>query len=81
MIRAALLVALTLVSAPLAHAQFGIVRPTGVGEISGRLLSDWRQAGTGAATQLEQLRNFRAGGSSFDVSRSADGQVRVDKRQ
>jgi len=34
-----------------------------------------------AMTDLEQLKTFLSSGSSFDVTRSADGQVKVDKRR
>lgn len=52
--RALLLVALVTL-APLAAqgGTLGLIRPTRVGEIGGRQLPDWRQSGTGAATQLD----------------------------
>jgi hypothetical protein len=34
-----------------------------------------------AAARMQQLQDFLASGSSFDVTRSADGQVKVDKRE
>jgi hypothetical protein len=71
MTRTALLAALMLVSPPVAHAlQLGFGRPTAVGEIAGRELPDWRQAGTGAANLLDQV----CGGLVFEATLSGDSQ-------
>ncbi len=39
------------------------------------------QAWHSAMANLEQLRTFLSSGSSFEVTRTADGQVTVDKRR
>jgi hypothetical protein len=54
--RTAFLVALMALAPLAAHGgRLGVVRPTRVGEIAGRQLPDWRQSGTGSATQLDRV--------------------------